>query len=210
MKEYDVNIRETMEMTVTVSARSAEEAKELAEKGWSDGEYVLTEENFVGADFSIEAERDISYEKVSGFVVEPGKKPEKIELSGGTDEINDLIGGEINILRPFDEDVAILCSVGREAAAFPLNRALYGEDHKVDEVIRGTFLIVGISDDSFTALSEEQMGKYGKLFETPESFIRMGKNIMAIPLEETKPKVKDIAEKPKVKAVEHGTLGAAL
>ena len=49
-----------------------------------------------------------------------------------------------------------------------------------------------------------------KLFETPESFIRMGKNIMAIPLEETKPKVKDIAEKPKVKAVEHGTLEAAL
>ena len=210
MKEYDVNIRETMEMTVTVSAKSAEEAKDLAEQGWSNGEYVLTEENFVGADFSIEAEREITFEKTTAIMVEPQKAPVTVELEGVQNEINDLIGGEIDILRPFDDDVAILCSEGREKGMFPLNRALYDEDHKVSDIIRGTFLVVGMSDDSFVSLSPDQKDKFGKMFETPESFIRMGKNIMAIPLEDTKPKSKDVLEKPRVKSPEHNAHGASL
>ena len=37
-----------------------------------------------------------------------------------------------------------------------------------------------------------------------------GKNIMAIPLEDTKPKSKDVLEKPRVKSPEHNAHGASL
>lgn len=50
-KEYTVNIKETLEMQVTVKAKSAEEAIELVQQRWKDSEYVLDSECFSGVDF---------------------------------------------------------------------------------------------------------------------------------------------------------------
>ena len=46
MNEYDVAIRETLEMTVTVEAASREEARQMVADRWKNGEYILDADSF--------------------------------------------------------------------------------------------------------------------------------------------------------------------
>lgn len=40
MREYEVTITETLEMTVTVEAESREEAQQIASDNWKNGDYI--------------------------------------------------------------------------------------------------------------------------------------------------------------------------
>lgn len=51
MKEYDITIRETLEMTVTVEAESREEARRTVADNWKNGEYILDAESFKDVEF---------------------------------------------------------------------------------------------------------------------------------------------------------------
>ena len=51
-KSYEVNIRETLEMKVSIQAASCEEAERLAEQRWKSGDYILDAEHFTGVEFS--------------------------------------------------------------------------------------------------------------------------------------------------------------
>lgn len=55
MKEYHVQIRESLAMTVTVEAESAIQARDLVERQWKDGEYVLDADHFKGVVFTVPA-----------------------------------------------------------------------------------------------------------------------------------------------------------
>lgn len=46
MKEYEVNIVETLKKTVTVEAESPEDAKYRVQKAWSKGDYILDADDF--------------------------------------------------------------------------------------------------------------------------------------------------------------------
>ena len=48
MKKFEVEITETLQRTVTVEAASQEEAERMVDRGWRDGDYVLTDEDYVG------------------------------------------------------------------------------------------------------------------------------------------------------------------
>ena len=51
MNEYDIAIRETMEMTVTEEAASREEDRRMVEERWKNGEYILDAESFKDVEF---------------------------------------------------------------------------------------------------------------------------------------------------------------
>ena len=51
MNEYDIAIRETMEMTVTVEAASREEDRRMVEERWKNGEYILDADSFRAVEF---------------------------------------------------------------------------------------------------------------------------------------------------------------
>lgn len=51
MKNYEVEITETLQLTVNVEANSREEAEAKAEEQWHLGEHILDADNFVGVDF---------------------------------------------------------------------------------------------------------------------------------------------------------------
>jgi hypothetical protein len=55
----------------------------------------------------------------------------------------------------------------------PLNRAIYSKSGEMFDIIAGTFLIVGLSEDNFSELPDELAEKYAKLFESPELFYSM-------------------------------------
>lgn len=58
MKEYSVQIKETLAMTVTVEAKSAEHARQIAELQWQNGDHVLDAEHFQGVTFTVPKDRN--------------------------------------------------------------------------------------------------------------------------------------------------------
>jgi len=52
MKEYQVTIRELLEKTVTLEAKTALEARDIVEKGWQNGDYILDADHFKGVTFA--------------------------------------------------------------------------------------------------------------------------------------------------------------
>lgn len=51
MNEYDITIRETLEMTVTVEAESREEARQIVADRWKNSEYILDADSFKDVEF---------------------------------------------------------------------------------------------------------------------------------------------------------------
>ena len=51
MKEYDVTIQETLEVTVSVEAESREEARQMVADRWKNGEYILVADSFKDVEF---------------------------------------------------------------------------------------------------------------------------------------------------------------
>lgn len=52
MNEYDITIRKTLEMTVTVEAESREEARQIVADRWKNSEYILDADNFKDVEFT--------------------------------------------------------------------------------------------------------------------------------------------------------------
>ena len=50
MKEYQVQIKEVLAMTVTVNAENAAQAREIVEKRYNDCDYILDADHFKGVD----------------------------------------------------------------------------------------------------------------------------------------------------------------
>lgn len=83
MKEFDINIKETLEKTVSVVAESREDAEEAVRKAYFNSEYVLDAENFTGVNFSIQAEREIQQEQkatMDVLLIKPFMYPQKVKI----------------------------------------------------------------------------------------------------------------------------------
>ena len=64
----------------------------------------------------------------------------------------------------------------------PLNRALRDEDGRMYDAVAGTFLVVGLGEEDFASLSPELAQKYEKQFHQPETFLKLGNRLLAIPV----------------------------
>ena len=51
MNEYDITIRDTLEMTVTVEAESRVEARQIVADRWKNSEYILDADSFKDVEF---------------------------------------------------------------------------------------------------------------------------------------------------------------
>ena len=102
------------------------------------------------------------------LVVEPMRKPYNKEINGGLESLQREVGGYIEAHYPFANPVALICNDEGKLNGMQLNRAIRYADGTIFDVIAGTFLISGLSTEDFDSLS-------------PELFIRIGKEIVAIP-----------------------------
>ena len=120
--------------------------------------------------------------------VEPGKVAQVIELGTELEDLQAAVGGNIEPFYPFDEAVAIVCNdEGKYNGMFP-NRAVYGENGEMIDIIFGSFFICDCSGESFGSLSEEQIKVYKGKFQNPERFFQVNNKIVAVPY---KPIIKD-------------------
>ena len=120
------------------------------------------------------------------LVVEPGKAPYVKEIDPGLESLQHEVGGWIEAVYPFEDPVAIICNEEGKMEGLPLNRALFTEEHGVYDIIAGTFLVTGLTEDNFGSLTDEQIKKFSDRFRCPEAFLSIDGKILVIPKEPPK------------------------
>ena len=134
--------------------------------------------------------------------VEPCKEPVEIDIEAGLESLQAQVGGYIEAVYPYEDPVALVCNEEGKLNGSSLNRALYSEEGKLVDILAGDFLVVGLTEDSFGSLTPEQMQRYEQKFHQPETFVRMGKSIMALPIPDKEVQRREAArkEQPEQKA----------
>lgn len=133
------------------------------------------------------ADRDYpEKESITVLLVEPFQHPKVIEITNELEHLQKAVGGNIEVTYPFDDLVGLIMNEEGKISGMPLNRALYDNKGDVYDVIAGPFLVVGLTSDNFGSLSADQMKCFKERFHQPETFIRMGKGVMSIPIPEEK------------------------
>ena len=116
------------------------------------------------------------------LLVQPNAYPKKISVGMELEDLQAMVGGDIEVTYPFEDEVAIILNESGKINGLPLNRAIYTEDGDMQEIYAGDFLVVGLTEDDFGSLTSEQMQKFEEQFHQPQMFVRMGRSIMAIPV----------------------------
>ena len=130
-------------------------------------------------------------EKLNVLLVEPNKTPRQVEIPHTLESLQEAVGGYIEAAYPYGDMVGIICNEEGKINQLPLNRAIYGEDKQMIDIIAGPFLVVGLSDNDFASLSPDLLEKYRRQFYYPEGFMRTPQNkVMAYKIKNIKPKGK--------------------
>ena len=121
-------------------------------------------------------------EKITCIVVDAERKPKVVQIEKSLESYQKVVGGYIEVVYPFDDNVGIVCNEDGIGMKLPLNRALHVEGElrdkgEVYDVIKGKFLIVGLTEEDFGDLTEEQQDKYLKRFGLAEIFFYINKQL---------------------------------
>ena len=116
--------------------------------------------------------------------IEPGRTPEAKEIDSTLEAMQEVVGGLIQALFPFEDPVALICNDEGKLLSLPANRALRDESGTIYDILCGTFFLCGAPPDSdhFDSLTDEQAEKYQKLFCQSEMFLNMGGQIIVLPI----------------------------
>ena len=117
------------------------------------------------------------------LLIEPECPPVVREIDGSLYSMQTLVGGTIQALYPFEDDVALICNDDGKCLDLPLNRALYQpESGQLYDIIAGTFFLCGAPKDSesFAPLTDAQLQRYRRRFAVPEYYMRIGGQLLMI------------------------------
>ena len=117
------------------------------------------------------------------IVVEPLEKPTVRDIGSDLESMQQILGGSIEAVYPFDEPVVLICNEEGKLLNLPLNRALRDSRGDVYDVIAGTFFLCAAPPDSehFESLTDRQVETYLERFAMPEGFLNVGGKIIVLP-----------------------------
>ena len=101
------------------------------------------------------------------LVVEPGYLPYEKEIQDGVDHLEQMqaiVGGLIEPIYPYHEEVAIVCNEEGLINGLPFNRSVPGGYGGVF----GTFFICGLGEEDFCSLPPKLMERFKKEFKNSE------------------------------------------
>ncbi len=118
------------------------------------------------------------------IMCEPRKRAYTTTITNTLESLQQIVGGYIEAVYPFDDPVAIICNEEGKINGLEPNRALRDKGGKLYDILAGAFLIVGLGEENFVALTPEYQEKYCKLFEYPEVFLSANGELLAIRVDE--------------------------
>lgn len=153
---------------------------EIEESGAIEkGFYFCGEFGFRKTEFEPE-ETQLRETKIKVVFVEPGKLSRTAEIGAELEALQNTVGGYIEAYYPFEEEVCIVCNDEGKINGMKLNRAVYGDNHEIMDIIAGPFFVCDCSGENFGSLNEEQLKRYSEMFKYPESFYSINGDIKAI------------------------------
>ena len=153
-----------------------------------DGKYLIMGNG--SRSFAIrneETQEHAAPEKMTVLVVEPMKEPYVKKIAPGLHSLQAEVGGDIAATYPFSDPVGLVCNDEGKLIGLELNRGLRDEDGNLYDIMAGTFLVVGLGEESFASLPPELAQKYMEHFKQPEQFISLNGQIIALPVEPENP-----------------------
>lgn len=116
-------------------------------------------------------------------IVESEKKPFVQNIDDTLTSMQQIVGGTIQAVYPFEEPVALICNDEGKLLNLPLNRALRDSNGAIYDIVTGTFFLCAAPADSdrFESLTDEQAQIYLERFATPEQFIMVNGDIFVLP-----------------------------
>lgn len=103
------------------------------------------------------------------LIIEPSFEPREAEIESGLESLQSVVGGNIEAIYPYEDEVAIICNEEGKINGLPLNRSIVMNGETVD-IIAGTFLVAGLTKSNFGSLSPKLLKKYHDLFYSAELF----------------------------------------
>lgn len=99
-------------------------------------------------------------ERIKCLVIEPDKKPAVQVIDNTLEAKQEIVGGLIQYI-PLSDTAGMICNDEGKLIGLPANRIVG------DDVIAGTFLIVGSEwdNENFVSLSDEDIAKYSEEFQ---------------------------------------------
>lgn len=118
------------------------------------------------------------------LIVEPGRAPRQAEIGSGLASMQQVVGGPVQAIYPFADPVALVCHEEGKLLGLPANRGLRDGAGRLYDIVCGTFFLCGAPGDSesFVSLTGEQAEEYRQRFLHPELFLKLGGEILCLPL----------------------------
>lgn len=105
------------------------------------------------------------------LLVEPNVEPRAVEIDGSLAAMQDLVGGLIQAVYPFEDPVALICNDEGKLTGLPQNRPLkHPETGEIYDIVCGPFFLCSAPPDSenFESLPDDLIEKYSKVFALPK------------------------------------------
>jgi len=144
------------------------------------GFYFYDSYGFKEIDFQPERATDMVNNTIRVVLLEPGKQARITDIVASLEGMQQVVGGDIEAMYPFEEEVCIVCCETGKIDGMPLNRAIY-DGRAIVDILAGTAFICDCSGSNFGSLSREQLERYSKKFKRPEQFMKVGEKIIALP-----------------------------
>lgn len=120
--------------------------------------------------------------KIKVIILEPAKRAIVKEIGNDLESMQRVVGGNIEVIYPFDDEVCLVCNEEGKITGLPLNRAVYNNIGNIMDIIVGTAFICDCSKEYFQSLRPQHMDKYLEKFQYPEAFVSVNGDIIAIPI----------------------------
>ncbi len=118
--------------------------------------------------------------------VPAGKRAFVKEIDRGLKSLQTEVGGYIQAIYPFSDEVALICNDEGKLMGLPLNRALKTDGmagNEIYDIVVGDFLIcyAPISSENFESMPDNLLQKYLEMFKYPEKFLIKNQTIYIYP-----------------------------
>ena len=99
------------------------------------------------------------------LVVEPMRPCRVQEIPDTLESMQAVVGGYLQAVYPFRDEVALVCNEDGKNLDLPYNRPLTNDRGVPYDMICGTFFLAGLGAEDFVSLTEDQIRKYKTLYD---------------------------------------------
>ena len=111
------------------------------------------------------------------LIVEPCKSPREADIPHTLEAMQNVVGGYIQAIYPWEDQVALVCDEEGLLKRSPFNRLISPENP-----VFGTFFLCGLAEESFSDLPQAMIEKYAQLLRTPQKMVLTPDGIIVLPM----------------------------